>query len=364
MSAQLLQIPRRPESNADETAALLQALQALPQAGTLDAVQAIVNRAAQRICHSDGATFMLRDGDHSWCVDERAIAPLWKGQRSPIRSSVSGWAMRHRQPAVIPDIETDPRVPADYRQTFVRSLVVVPMRRAEPIGAIGSYWARPHQASLQQVQLLQALADAASIAIENLRVINELEQRVRERTAELEKANAEIRRQAVTDELTGLLNRRGFYLLGEQALRSARRLGSPCLLAFLDLDGLKQINDRHGHEAGHRMLRDFAATLRSVLREADIVGRIGGDEFCILSLQPGGDGEGLRRRLQLALGRYNREQQPPLPMSASLGAVLMPRLRPGTKLEELVEIADQRMYEDKRRRKAGRGSSEKPAKPN
>jgi len=354
MSAQLLQIPRRSNSNPGETAALLQALQALPQAGTLDAVQAIVNRAAQGICGSDGVTFMLRDGEHSWCVDERAIGPLWKGQRSPIRSSVSGWTMRHRQPVVIPDIEVDPRVPADYRQTFVRSLVVVPMRQAEPIGAIGSYWARPHQPSPQQVEMLQALADAASIAIENLRVINELEQRVRERTAELEQANAEIRRQAVTDELTGLLNRRGFYLLGEQALRSARRLGSPCLLAFLDLDGLKQINDQHGHEAGHRMLRDFAAVLRSALREADIIGRIGGDEFCILSLQPGGDADGLRRRLQSALARYNREQQPPLPMAASLGTVLVPRPGADTRLDQLVEMADQRMYEDKRRRKAGR----------
>lgn len=348
----------RPPTTIDDAQAtqhLLHALQALPQAGTLDAVQAIVNRAAQAICGSDGVAFILRDGDWSWCVDERAIAPLWKGRRYPIRSSVSGWTMRHRQAAVINDIESDPRVPYDYRETFVRSLVVVPMRQAAPIGAIGNYWSQPHQPSDRQVQLLQALADAASIAIENLRTLDALEQRVRERTAELERANAEIRRQSVTDELTGLLNRRGFYLLGEHALHSLRRLGSHCLIAFSDLDGLKEVNDRHGHEAGNRLIRDFAGVLRSVLRGSDVVARLGGDEFVVLAAHPAtANPDGLRQRLEAALAQHNRRHGSPASLAASLGT-LVHRPDGDSNLDELLAEADQRMYVDKRRRGRGRG---------
>ena len=107
---------------------------------------------------------------------------------------------------------------------------MVPIRKLDPIGAIGNYWAYQHQPSEQEVRLLQALADSTSIAMENVQVYSELEQRVRDRTAALEEANEEIRRLSVTDELTGLNNRRGFYLLAEQKLRGTRHLGQVACL--------------------------------------------------------------------------------------------------------------------------------------
>ena len=102
-------------------------------------------------------------------MDEDAIEPLWKGQRFPLSACVSGWAMLHRERVVIEDIYADPRVPAAaYRPTFVKSLVMVPIRTLSPVGAIGNYWATHHRASDEQVQLLAALADSTSVAMENI----------------------------------------------------------------------------------------------------------------------------------------------------------------------------------------------------
>ena len=183
-------------SVAQETAAgidsrtrrLLTVVQELSAARTDQAVRDITRHAARQLLDADGATFVLREGDRCYYVDEDAIAPLWKGQRFPMSACISGWAMLNRQSVVIPDIYADPRIPHDaYRPTFVRSLIMVPIRLRDPIGAIGVYWAGNHTAGPDQVALVQALADTTCVAIENVRLINDLETRVRARTAQLER---------------------------------------------------------------------------------------------------------------------------------------------------------------------------------
>ncbi|MBI5509510.1 MAG: GAF domain-containing protein [Deltaproteobacteria bacterium] len=152
-------------------------VQSLSQAQTSEAVAEIVRHAARELVGSDGATFVLRDGDLCHYVDEDAIAPLWKGKRFPLTACISGWAMRNQKPAVVEDIYADDRIPHDaYRSTFVKSLVMVPIRRQSPIGAIGSYWADQRLASPEDVRILQALADSTSVAMENVRVLRELEE--------------------------------------------------------------------------------------------------------------------------------------------------------------------------------------------
>src|SRR5262245_32985478 len=180
---------------------LVEVVQRLAMARDVVAVREIVRRAARRLTGADGATFVLRDGDRCHYVDEDAIAPLWKGQRFPMSACISGWSMLNRQPAVIEDIYTDDRIPHDaYRPTFVKSLVMVPIRTLDPVGAIGNYWAKPHRPTRAEVKLLQALADTTAVALENVRVFEELEQRVRARTAELEDANRRL--EAINRELT------------------------------------------------------------------------------------------------------------------------------------------------------------------
>ncbi|HET9769589.1 MAG TPA: GGDEF domain-containing protein, partial [Acidimicrobiia bacterium] len=97
----------------------------------------------------------------------------------------------------------------------------------------------------------------------------------------LRAAEEELSRLALRDDLTGLANRRAFVTVGEQLLRVAERSGETVLLVYADLDGMKVINDLHGHAAGDEALQAAARLLRETFREADLVARVGGDEFCV-----------------------------------------------------------------------------------
>lgn len=327
---------------------LMKAVQELSMARSLPDVQRIVRTSARELTGCDGATFILRDNGKCFYADEDAIEPLWKGMRFPMESCVSGWAMLNKDAAVISDIYQDARVPHEaYRPTFVKSMVMVPIRTLDPIGAIGNYWSYERQPTGKEIGLLQALADSTSIAMENIRVYTELEERVRDRTADLEKAKAEIHQLSISDELTGLLNRRGFFLLAEPALELAKRNGNSCLVAFLDVDGLKRVNDVYGHEMGDELIRDVAGVLRTTLRKSDIIGRMGGDEFCVLVCDPEGDLPVLRKRIFDAFQTFNDTQDRVYELSASAGLLHVWPADTCT-LEQLLARADRLMYEDKR----------------
>ncbi len=182
------------------TQLLVRTVQELSMARSIERVMEIVRTAARQLTGADGATFVLRDGDKCYYADEDAISPLWKGNRFPIHTCISGWAMLNKQPAVIEDIYVDSRIPHDaYRPTFVKSLAMVPIRTMAPIGALGNYWARQRMPTPEEVTLLQSLADITAVTIENVNVYNELENRVRERTEQLEAANLQL--QSVNKEL-------------------------------------------------------------------------------------------------------------------------------------------------------------------
>lgn len=180
-------------ATAGHIGAFVEVVQHLSQARSLEVVMDIVRTAARELTGADGATFVLREGDLCHYAEEDAVSPLWKGRRFELDTCISGWVMLNRQAAVIPDVYSDPRVPAAaYQPTFVKSLVMVPIRTQAPIGAIGNYWATLREPDAMEVQLLQALADTTSVALENVRVYQELEQRVEARTAELSRMVEEL----------------------------------------------------------------------------------------------------------------------------------------------------------------------------
>jgi signal transduction histidine kinase/CheY-like chemotaxis protein len=172
---------------------LVEVVQKLSLARDLQTIVDIVRVAARQLTGADGATFVLRDGDKCYYVDEDAISPLWKGQRFPLQACISGWAMLNSKSTIIPDIYKDARIPhAAYQPTFVQSLAMVPIRTSAPIGAIGNYWARHHECTQEELTLLEALANTTAVAMENVQVYQSLERKVRERTRELQFANQEL----------------------------------------------------------------------------------------------------------------------------------------------------------------------------
>jgi diguanylate cyclase (GGDEF)-like protein len=187
--------------------------------------------------------------------------------------------------------------------------------------------------------------------MENVRVYQELEQRVEARTTELVAANEEIRNLSLTDDLTGLRNRRGFFLFADQARRLAVRAGKQSVIVFADVDGLKTVNDRFGHEAGDLLLRRFADVLTGTFRESDVVARLGGDEFCVFGAELDMNPEVLLSRLQFNIAKFNTEHPESYALAASAGVWRCP-FKGNETLEEVVRRADQAMYEQKRARRS------------
>jgi hypothetical protein len=155
---------------------LIRAVQEASGARTLDEIISIVKRTARTGTGADGVSFVLRENDECHYADEDSIAPLWKGRRFPLTECISGWTMLHRQAVSISDITVDLRIPQDaYQPTFVRSLVMVPIRSSAPIGAIGAYWSETREFTPELVHWLQALGDATSAGIEAVRANSEVE---------------------------------------------------------------------------------------------------------------------------------------------------------------------------------------------
>jgi diguanylate cyclase (GGDEF)-like protein len=172
----------------------------------------------------------------------------------------------------------------------------------------------------------------------------------------LRRLSSELEQMALTDELTGLRNRRGFLLLAEQGWRMARRTHAKCLLVFFDLDGLKHVNDTQGHPAGDSLIIDAAKVLTSVFRESDIIGRVGGDEFAVLSLLEKSDSAAaVGKRLQKQLDEFNQQAGRVFHLSISFGIEELSGAA-DVSLEDLLSRADRAMYGQKRENMRTRGS--------
>lgn len=167
-----------------ENQRLIKALQDISMAQTVEEVSEVVVHAVRDLVGADGANFVIRDGDLCYHLNEDCIGPLWKGQRYSMNICLSGWVMLNKQRAVIPDVYVDPRIPVDvYRPTFVKSLVMTPIRSKDPIGAIGTFWARKYQPTEEEINLIQSLADSTSVALTNVKLRDEMKNQIQELNA-------------------------------------------------------------------------------------------------------------------------------------------------------------------------------------
>jgi diguanylate cyclase (GGDEF)-like protein len=163
------------------------------------------------------------------------------------------------------------------------------------------------------------------------------------------KGKEELLALSLTDELTGLYNRRRFFVLTEQYLKVAIRKKKRPLLLFVDMDDLKWINDHYGHNKGDQALKGFANILKKTFRESDIIARIGGDEFVVLLESTDESDEMLITRLYENIKDYNAKQSQHI-LSISLGTAQFNPEYP-VSIDELLSKADALIYAKKREKK-------------
>lgn len=206
----------------------------------------------------------------------------------------------------------------------------------------------------QELEILMRAKNQLLIQQQQQQLIEQnhrLEQEIQERL----KAEAEVRQLSLTDELTGLHNRRGFFLLAEQHLKVAQRTQVPFCLLFVDVDGLKRVNDTLGHEVGDELIVNAAQTLSKTFRDADIVARLGGDEFAVLILDCSNNPDDYYLRLQARIDSFNQTRASG--GTPSISCLYQLSMSVGTQfctptdnasLEHWLAQADKLMYEHKR----------------
>jgi diguanylate cyclase len=294
---------------------------ALSDPGLEDVMATVVENALQ-LTGADGAVVELPDGDEMVYRAVAGAAEPFAGLRVPVAGSLSGLCLAQIEPLVVVDAERDPRVnPQACRQVGARSLVVVPLVHAgEAAGVLKVFSARRAAVGDDEARVLALLGNVIGTGLAR---------------AELHDRLAE---HASTDSLTGLANRRSWDDQLGRALAHATRSSETLSIAVCDVDRLKQVNDREGHAAGDALIRDVARCLSDGARAADLLARIGGDEFALLL--PGADRDAAADVLERLTAHL------PAGRSVSIGIAEWDGRETAA---ELVARADARMYERKRR---------------
>jgi len=274
-------------------------------------------------------------------------------------------ALADQRPILLPEVTHDPDTRgAGALAAGGGSLLTVPFPVLQPVGVLAAFWSRAisSQQHERRIPTTRQIAELLGAAIGNVesrlameRQISathkETAQAARRHEVELQRRDLvedEVRRMSITDVLTGMLNRRGFFVRAEQSLKVVRRKKLASALLFADIDGLKKVNDRLGHDEGDRLIQDGASILRNCFRDSDVVARIGGDEFAAFTLDTA-EPDVILERMQREIEHFNRHSSRPYRVSLSTGIV---RCEPSSDshLSDYLALADRRMYAQKKGR--------------
>jgi diguanylate cyclase (GGDEF)-like protein len=293
---------------------------ALSDPGLDDVMSTVVEKALE-LTGADGAVVELPDGEEMVYRAVSGTAAPFAGLRVPLAGSGSGLCLAQIEPLVVVDSERDPRVNTEAcHRVGARSLVVVPLVHAgEVAGVLKVYSAERAAVGEDEARVLALLGGVIGAGLAR---------------AELHDTLAE---HAHTDALTGLANRRSWDDQLERALAHATRSHETVSVALCDVDLLKQVNDREGHAAGDALIREVARCLGDGARAADLLARVGGDEFALLLA--GADRDAAAEVLDRLTSGL------PAGRSVSVGIAEWDGRESAA---ELVARADARMYERKR----------------
>jgi diguanylate cyclase (GGDEF)-like protein len=216
----------------------------------------------------DSASVQMRVGEHLHIVAGRGFPRLDEviGKQYPITDDLPYLQIENTAgPLIVADTSLQSNIHAIGDLASVQSWMAVPLKiRGKVIGSLNLDSHAKNRFSQAHADSTQAFADHAAVAIENARLFGE------------------VQRLAITDELTGIANRRQLFELGEREVVRTRRFGRSLSAMMFDVDNFKEINDQHGHAIGDQILQFIARQASANIREIDIFGRYGGDEFAIL----------------------------------------------------------------------------------
>jgi diguanylate cyclase (GGDEF)-like protein len=249
--------------------------------------------------------------------------------------------------------------------TLLPASVVAPFPESGPIGILLAYWnlTLEDQEIAAHIRTLRYVAELTGAALGNLCTRSTLEQKVahqrecistaaQEFSSEIARRDQSERRVqnlSMTDVMTGLLNRRGFFLWAEEAFSEAKLKFAKSVVVFGDVDNLKLINDGFGHETGDQLLRDCAQVFSSVFQRTDVVARLGGDEFVAFVICED-DPPSILRKIDEEITNFNLAKERHFEVSISVGIVQCDPSS-GTSLSDYLSLADKEMYGYKRGRR-------------
>jgi diguanylate cyclase (GGDEF)-like protein len=343
-------------------------LAALAETGLLDsAAEAAFDRLTRlvsKILHVPTALVSLVDDHRQFFKSAVGLGEPWSSRReTPLSHSFCKHAVAAAGPLVIEDARVHPLVRDNLaiRDLGVVAYAGVPLTlpAGQTVGVLCAIDGVPRVWSDDDLEILGDLADSV-VAEVRLRLeqrallrsqalLTEKAKALESTIVQLEDLQVRLESLALTDEMTGLYNRRGFLRLATPQLKLAERKQRPLMLFFADLDGLKKINDELGHEVGDDAITQASRLLARVFRQSDVLARLGGDEFAALALEIANE-QPVVARLEAALAAFNDEDARPYQLSISIGAVSYDRAAHES-LETLLARADAVMYAAKRARR-------------
>ncbi|MGE5503936.1 MAG: diguanylate cyclase domain-containing protein [Actinomycetota bacterium] len=306
----------------------------------LGAVMALVVERTLALIGADGAAIELAEADDMVYRAAAGSAATQIGLRLKRESSLSGLCVRTGDILRCDDSETDARVDREAcRRVGLRSMIVMPLlHNGATVGALKAMSTRPGRFGEADMRLLGLLSEMVGAAMFYAAKYD----------------TDELFRRATHDGMTGLANRSLFMDRLRTAVACQGRNHKPAGVLMIDMDGLKSINDNHGHRAGDAVIREFACRLSSVARSSDTVARLGGDEFAVLLTPvdvPQGVSTAVTRLTERLTDPFSFEGRA-FQLKASVGVAHFPE--DGCDITDLIEIADQRMYTVKRGRQGTR----------
>jgi len=310
---------------------LYEATRVLATCTTEDAVCQSSVKAAEEILGFPLCTLDLVEGDRLIVKAMSKQLPNGASTESALNEGLAGETYRTRKTQIFGTLDEVPEA-KPTREEFRSGI-------SAPIGDLGVFQVvstKPRAFGSEDARLLELLLGHTTEALKRIR----LQQKLKE--------------QAVLDPLTSAYNRRYFGEVMQQEISRSRRYEHPVALVMIDVDRLKDINDRFGHQAGDRVLQEVAKLLRSAVRDTDIVIRYGGDEFLIVLPETNGQAEVVAERIREAIRRRNEESQVlpgGFPVTLAIGTGHWEPNSPQS-LEALLAQVDRRMYENKREQRS------------